>query len=790
MMARLLQRWLPRLLSADALSAWIIVLALFTFNYGIASSLRDADTGFFFWICLAAAAISFGLGRIRWNGIQASAGMAALGILFVWISGARLTQPLLDLLRAAFSIIPQIVPSIRGQTGIDTLPIIEAWNVIVEASAALAMRLQAWMPALDRRIAVNDALIRNMAWALILWLCSAWMGWFAGKRNAVMCLLPAMSLLAAVASYSGRQTETLWLLMILLLLLMGIWNYRNHTLQWLKRRIDYSDSIRFDNSQAVILLTLVVGAFAFITPSISWRDVLDYIRERQQKNETAELLGIEQPSGADDPVRIQQPSLPRNHLLGGEPTNSEEIVMFIRTGELPPIPIASIPFDAPRYYWRSAVYDRYAGTGWVTSAVFPQKISANTPLIPGLLNGYRLVHLEVQTLQPEGRLFWSGMLFSADVPFAADWRVRPPSDLFADQSALLQADLFAAPTDVEAYRAETYVPVPSVSDLRAAGAEYPEIIRERYLQLPASLPSRVHDLARQITEGLINPYDKARAIETHLRTEYPYDLEVPAPPGDRDVADYFLFDLKRGYCDYYATAMVVLARSSGLPARFVSGYAPGSYDAPNARYIVREANAHSWAEIYFPEIGWVEFEPTASLPEIERAEDAVQTAFDPVNEENAFRLLTRFRTERILLWSSPLIAALAAALSYFLFIDRWLVLRLAPEDAIDNVYQRFYRAGRPLAGAWTSAETSSEFLQKLTAGIHRLQDRDRFKETMARIDANARLLTDIYHSTLFTEYRTQKQDAVAAWQAWKRLRRSLRFARFIDLMDRKRTNQQ
>jgi transglutaminase-like putative cysteine protease len=789
MTARRMRGWLSKMLSADALGAWLVALALLTFNYGIASSLRDTDTNSFFWICLAAAAISFGLGKIHWDGIQASAGMAALGILFVWVSGARLTQPLLDLLRAAFSVVPQIVPSIRGQTGIDASAILDAWKVIVDASAALTMRLQAWTPAFNQRVTINDALIRNMAWALILWLCAAWMGWFAGRRNAVMCMLPAMSLLAAVTSYSGRRIETLWLLLVLLLLLMGVWNYRNHTLQWLKRRIDFSDSIRFDNSQAVVIMTIAIGAFAFITPSISWRDVLDYIRERQDRNETAEMLGIEQPHGSGEPVRTQQPSLPRDHLLGAGQANSEEIVMFIRTGELPPIPVSSIPFEAPRYYWRSAVYDRYAGSGWVTGTVFPRNIAADTPLIPGLLSGYRLVHMDVQMVQPEGRLFWSGILFSVDVPFTASWRVRPPSDLFADQSALLQADLFAAPTNAETYRAETYVPVPSVSDLRAAGAEYPKGIRERYLQLPSSIPNRVHDLARRITEGLVNPYDKAKAIETYLRREFPYDLEVSSPPDGRDVADYFLFDLEKGYCDYYATAMVVLARSSGLPARFVSGYASGSYDAPAARYIIREANAHSWAEVYFPEIGWVEFEPTASLPQIERTEMFVQIETDPVDEETVSRLLTHFRAEQILLWSSPIVAALVVVFLYFLFIERWMVLRLPPEEAIDRLYQRFYRAGRPLAGTWTSAETSSEFLQKLTAGIHRIQKFARFKNITAGINANARLLTDIYHSTLFIEHRTQKRDAIAAWQTWQRLRRQLSFARFLRSIDRSGTNQ-
>ncbi|NTU55891.1 MAG: transglutaminase domain-containing protein, partial [Anaerolineales bacterium] len=222
-----------------------------------------------------------------------------------------------------------------------------------------------------------------------------------------------------------------------------------------------------------------------------------------------------------------------------------------------------------------------------------------------------------------------------------------------------------------------------------------------------------------------------------------------------------------------ATAMVVLARSSGLPARFVSGYSPGAYDAPNAQYIVRELNAHSWAEVYFPDIGWVEFEPTASLPEIERTTASLPMSSDRGDEETASDLLTRFRLERILLWSSPMLALFIFAILYFAFIERWLVLRLSPVAAIENVYQRFYRVGRPLAGAWTSAETSSEFLHKFLQGTTRVQRHERLNKLTDDISADAMRLTDVYHDSLFTRHRTQKDDAMLAWTIWKRLRRRL-----------------
>jgi len=98
------------------------------------------------------------------------------------------------------------------------------------------------------------------------------------------------------------------------------------------------------------------------------------------------------------------------------------------------------------------------------------------------------------------------------------------------------------------------------------------------------------------------------------------------------VVDYFLFDSRMGYCDYYASAMVVLARASGIPARLASGFGPGSFNLDQMKFIVIEADAHSWPELYFPEIGWVEFEPTSSMAVIRRPDSgpsALTADFQP-----------------------------------------------------------------------------------------------------------------------------------------------------------------
>jgi len=247
------------------------------------------------------------------------------------------------------------------------------------------------------------------------------------------------------------------------------------------------------------------------------------------------------------------------------------------------------------------------------------------------------------------------------------------------------------------------------------------------------------------------------------------------------VADYFLFDLKKGYCDYYATAMVVLARASGVPARFVSGYASGSYDAPNAQYIVRELHAHSWAEVFFPGIGWIEFEPTASQPEIERIESNVVTPVSETPDPAGMELLNRFRLMRASIWLTPLAGLLLLFFVYFTLIERWLYLRLAPAIAIERIYRRLYRHGRTLAGERARAETAYEFEKLLIAKIEAIKARSRARlaRVFSRAQQDIELLTELYQSSLFTETHTEKNHARLALNTWKHLRLRLIMATVI-----------
>ncbi|MCX7748994.1 MAG: hypothetical protein N2645_19215 [Clostridia bacterium] len=140
---------------------------------------------------------------------------------------------------------------------------------------------------------------------------------------------------------------------------------------------------------------------------------------------------------------------------------------------------------------------------------------------------------------------------------------------------------------------------------------YAEGVYQKYLQLPDNLPTRVKDMAHVITDPFDNNYDKARAIEKYLSDNFPYTLNPPSRPRGQDFVDHFLFDGKEGYCVYYATAMTVLARSVGIPARYVEGYVlPGKTKNGNL-FEVTNQQAHAWVEVYFEGFGWVPFEPTS-----------------------------------------------------------------------------------------------------------------------------------------------------------------------------------
>ena len=161
-----------------------------------------------------------------------------------------------------------------------------------------------------------------------------------------------------------------------------------------------------------------------------------------------------------------------------------------------------------------------------------------------------------------------------------------------------------------AYQVTSAVSNAKPEDLRTAGDEYAPWLWIRYSALPSDMPERVADLATTITAGAETPYDKAKAVETYLKTNYTYNLEIDPPPFGADGVDHFLFNSKEGYSEYFGSAMTVLMRSLDIPARMVTGYTVGNRVPDSELYIVADHHSHGWTEVYFNGYGWIPFEPT------------------------------------------------------------------------------------------------------------------------------------------------------------------------------------
>jgi transglutaminase-like putative cysteine protease len=160
---------------------------------------------------------------------------------------------------------------------------------------------------------------------------------------------------------------------------------------------------------------------------------------------------------------------------------------------------------------------------------------------------------------------------------------------------------------VNRYEAESQLTEPDASELRLTPNTVPGSLAH-YLVLPP-LDNRISKLAENISATAPNNYDKAVAIERYLRTHFGYTLDLSRTV-PRDPLAYFLFERKKGHCEYFASSMAVMLRSLGIPSRIVTGFRGGEFNDLTGQYVVRASNAHSWVEAYFPSYGWVSFDPT------------------------------------------------------------------------------------------------------------------------------------------------------------------------------------
>ena len=276
------------------------------------------------------------------------------------------------------------------------------------------------------------------------------------------------------------------------------------------------------------------------------------------------------------------------------------------------------------------------------------------------------------------------------------------------------------------YTVVSYIKGPPPAVARAAGPDLGEATRARYLQLPP-LPPRVGALARRLTEGETNPLRQANAILGYLRDNMKYSEQVAPIPDEVDPVDWFLFVQRKGYCDYFASAMVVLCRAAGIPARLATGYVSGRL-TDEGWYEIRQKDAHSVAEVFLPGYGWLSMDPTpARPPEVGTTQAAwtrVRAWWKNLRAAAAAWLTAIPRSRFFLpgLLAFPLLAGLVTAGLWWLRRERVPAL---PRDGTPAAWRHFAVEGYGTLVRWLgrwgypkpAGATAREFLDSLQAAL-------------------------------------------------------------------------
>lgn len=359
-------------------------------------------------------------------------------------------------------------------------------------------------------------------------------------------------------------------------------------------------------------------------------------------------------------------------------------------------------------YWRGEALDQYTGRRWIGTEdrVDPGNKSAGPATsglaeIKGQRSGSRVVQkITLAHTASDGMPLFSGGLITKVMDTAGYNGSKVNPGLVADPlSGTLRFQGNAR--RVSSYTVEARLPIPpeklpqteTTASVTAADSEL--LVN---LKLPQHLPQRIRDLGSKLTSGHAGTYEKARSVESYLEQNYVYTLKTKVPPAGRDFADHFLFEAKEGYCSHFATAMVVLLRSQGIPSRYVIGFAPGQKAEGSATtYRVTQGEAHAWVEVFFQGQGWVAFDPTPGF----------SAGGAPVLEDQApiakpLNLSGRMREMLQTLWSSA--SRWSGANSLFL-IALFLLLFI---PLMGMLISASVRKGKRISGVNASAKPPTE----------------------------------------------------------------------------------
>ena len=276
------------------------------------------------------------------------------------------------------------------------------------------------------------------------------------------------------------------------------------------------------------------------------------------------------------------------------PRLTDRVVMSVRS------PLAS--------FWRAETYDVWDGATWTRSTGPGGEYLDDGVVTPA---PFDLAATDGTSSEQEFRM---EVGFATAVPSAA----TPVQVDSAQQLAQRSDGTLVTPLEPFS-RGTTYTvtsrQIDATPELLASTdrTDIPEQVLAQYADAPVAT-QRTVALVDQLTAGLTNDYDKVRAFEQWMDENTAYSLDAPLAPKSVDVVDDFLFESQQGWCEQIASSLVVMSRLAGVPARLTTGFAPGEWDPVGGRFVVRERDAHAWAEVWFPEYGWVTFDPTAQVP--------------------------------------------------------------------------------------------------------------------------------------------------------------------------------
>jgi transglutaminase-like putative cysteine protease len=556
------------------------------------------------------------------NGLALVRTLAVLGVILGLVLGQTRFAPRTALFFGiAYGIF--LIPWQLGLTLVEDM----AWK---QRLLVLSSRLGATIEELLRSRAVSDNILFIFLMACLFWGFSLHAGYTLTRHaNAWRATLPVGFAVIIIHAYDPLLTRRAGFLAALLLfaiLLVARMNFLQQRAGWKSSRTYIPPDIGYDWIRFTLVVAILMVAVAWTFPVLA--ETLPAVEEAWQEarkpwvelqDRMSNLFGSLQAS-----VGIYREYYTDTFSLGLGTTLTDEPVLAVKA---PPR-----RFQGLRFYWRAYAYDKFEAGGWESTATMTLPMGPEEP--------------ELSSEDKTGRLT-STFTFTAQSPMATLFTAPQPLWVNRDATAYVSStasgvpDIVALEADRPVFRGEGYevhssIAAATEAELRQAGTDYPEWITERYLQLPDEITPRTIELAQRIGENFDNPYDIAVAVTEYLRT-YEYSEVIDAPPLNQEVVDWWLFDYGKGFCQYYATSQVVLLRILGIPARYAVGYAEGELQGEGGEnltgfpstaledfvdvggtYVVRQRDSHAWPEVFFPGIGWVEFEPTASQLQISR----------------------------------------------------------------------------------------------------------------------------------------------------------------------------